>query len=325
MINFLHRKIENAFTIPQKKGGIFEYILTCISRLYEVGIWWKNRNQKPPRNLPCKVISIGNITVGGTGKTPMALYLAQMLKKEGFSTVVISRGYGGLSGKKGAIVSDGANLFLTPREAGDEPYMMAVSLPGISVLVGRNRYKAGLIAVEKFNPDVILLDDGFQHRSVYRDVDLVLLDEANSFGNNALLPRGPLREPIRALERSSGIVFTRAQMVSEEKRTLFSKPSFFCNHVPFLREIPPEEKMNSTHLKKSLDLLKGKNITAFAGIARNDLFFAEIRWAGANIQAVEEFRDHYKYTQKDLHRIMEIGKIHQSEWIATAGVWVLLL
>jgi len=317
MTSFFRHKIENAFTIPQKEGKVFEYFLTCISKLYAIGIWWKNKVQKPPKRLSCKVISIGNIVVGGTGKTPMTLYIAQMLKAKGFSITIISRGYEGLAGKQGAIVSDGRHFFLTPQEAGDEPYMMAVSLPDVPVLVGRNRYETGLVAIKKFNPKVILLDDGFQHQSVCRNVDLVLLDATHPFGNGALLPRGPLRESPAALERSTGIVFTRTQAISEEKRKLFSKPSFFCRHVPFLMRIAPEEKMHQEHLKASLDSLKGENVTVFSGIARNDLFFEEIHQAGANMQTSMGFKDHYEYAQEDLSRIMKIGESNRSKWIVT--------
>jgi len=150
---------------------------------YERGILKQER-------LPCKVVSIGNITVGGTGKTPMTLYMADVLKRMGFKVAVISRGYRGRAEKRGGIVSDVETIRMKPEEAGDEPYLMSLKLKGVPVIVGRDRVRAGRLALGMFGSSVLLLDDGFQHVRLKRDLNFLLLEAANPFGNGYLLPRG---------------------------------------------------------------------------------------------------------------------------------------
>ncbi|GEM_PF-105642 len=161
------------------------------------------------RRLPCPVISIGNIVAGGSGKTPMAIYLAEVIKKMGLKPVVLSRGYRGVMEKHTGIVGDGRTVFLGSDMAGDEPYMMAkrYSFP---VIIGKNRFKSGMAAIDAFNPDLIILDDGFQHIKLHRDLDILLLDCKNPLGNGRLLPAGRLRENPDELEkRADLIIFTR--------------------------------------------------------------------------------------------------------------------
>lgn len=148
-----------------------------------------------PKHLPCPVLSIGNLVAGGTGKTPLTAFLAQHLRAAGCRVAILSRGYGGRASGIN-VVSDGQRIFLKPPQAGDEACLLAQKLPGIPVVTGADRFQAGLQAWERFHPDLFLLDDGFQHFQLYRDLDVVLLDAARPFGNGRLLPRGPLREPI---------------------------------------------------------------------------------------------------------------------------------
>ena len=183
----------------------FENFLWGCSKIYSVGIKFRNLLYKcrliKQKKLPCFVISIGNITVGGTGKTPMTMYVAKIIKNLGYKPVIITRGYQGTYKDAQSIVSDGSNFFLDAREAGDEACMMAVSLK-IPVIVGKNRYQAGMLAIKEFNPDVIILDDAFQHIALKRDLNLLLCDFTKPFGNFHLIPRGRLREPQAALQRS---------------------------------------------------------------------------------------------------------------------------
>ncbi|MBI5810633.1 MAG: tetraacyldisaccharide 4'-kinase, partial [Deltaproteobacteria bacterium] len=143
------------------------------------------------KRLPCRVVSIGNLTVGGSGKTPMVMHMADILQKKGRRVVILCRGYKG-SAKGVNAVSDGRTVLLGYKEAGDEPYLLARRLKGVPVVVGRDRYKSGLYAIEAFSPDVILLDDGFQHIRLARDVNILLVDSKEGFGNGHLLPRGLL-------------------------------------------------------------------------------------------------------------------------------------
>jgi len=178
----------------------------------------------PSKRLPCIVVSVGNLSAGGTGKTPMTIYITELFRSFGYKTVVISRGYKGGAESTGGVVSNGQAILMDPDMAGDEPYMMANLLSHVPVLVGRNRFRIGLMAIKEFSPDVIVLDDAFQHLQLERDMDLVLLDEQRPLGNTYLLPRGLLREPVSALLRGHTFIFTRADPVSEKKEPLSKGP-----------------------------------------------------------------------------------------------------
>ncbi len=182
----------------------YGFLMRARARLYQDGIL-------AARRLPCRVVSIGNITAGGTGKTPMTIRVAKMIRDQGYRVAVISRGYRGRLEKRGGIVSDGSTILVGPRDAGDEPYLMASLLEGIPVVVGSRRYEAGLLTVAHFRPHVIVLDDAFQHLRLQRDLNILLLDSRAPFGNGHVLPRGRLREPLRALGRAHVFVLTRCQ------------------------------------------------------------------------------------------------------------------
>ena len=149
----------------------------------------------PSRELPCKVISVGNITVGGTGKTPMTIHVAAEIKRAGFNVVIVSRGYKGRAEKHGGIVSDGRTLYMDAELAGDEPYLIACRLKGVPVVVGKNRFAAGMLAIGKYQSDVIVLDDAFQHLKLKRDIDLVLLDTCVLLEIPTCCPEGFLESP----------------------------------------------------------------------------------------------------------------------------------
>ena len=197
----------------EAKPFSLEHLLVMASRLYGwgVGLWQRAYalGVFPAASMPCPVISIGNIMAGGTGKTPMTFYLVRRLKAMGLRPVVISRGYGGTLKEAAAVVGDGESIFLDAEAAGDEPLMMAQRL-GVPVVVGRDRRRAGQLAVETFNPDLLVMDDGFQHLKLKRDLDLVLLDHDRPFGNGRFLPAGRLRETAAmAARRAHGLILTR--------------------------------------------------------------------------------------------------------------------
>ena len=185
---------------------------TFLSTLYGLGAWGRrrlyDRGWRQPKRLPAPVLSLGNLVVGGVGKTPLTAFLAGRFQAAGCRVVILSRGYGGEAPGIN-VVSDGRRIFLQPPQAGDEAYLLAQKLPGIPVVTGIDRYQAGLHAWEAFRPDLFLLDDGFQHFQLDRDLDVVLLDAARPFGNGRLLPRGPLREPVSTLHRPLVLVLTR--------------------------------------------------------------------------------------------------------------------
>ena len=300
----LQYKMEQTLTTPQKANGFLNVFLSVASKIYGAGLWVASRLRKPEKKLACKVVSIGNIAVGGTGKTPMTLYVTEMLKKAGYKAVILSRGYKGSAGKKGAIVSDGKEVFLTATQAGDEPYMLARALPDTPVIVSHDRYRGGQMAMAAFRPDIIVLDDGFQHRALYRDVDIVLLEATDPFGNGALLPKGKLREPVCALQRADIIVYTRAKEFSARKKIGFSTPAFACKQAPSLMTVNAHGAKTDPPAPISLDQLKGKRCMAFSGIAHNDQFVETVRENGGHIVGTSFYPDHHRYTKSELDDIV---------------------
>ena len=186
--------------------GAFIVLLDFCSLFYKFASRTKNflydKKILKPKKVSAYVISIGNMTTGGVGKTPVVLEIAKYLAKKGKKVAIVSRGYGGkLSNKDVNVISDGKSIFYTAQMAGDEPFMLAQKAQGVCVLTCRDRFKASKFAVENFNIDTIILDDGFQHRKLHRDLDIVLMDSKMGLGNEKLLPAGPLREGAEALER----------------------------------------------------------------------------------------------------------------------------
>ncbi len=198
--------------------------MNLIEGLYYIGYSIKKYNDlKNQKKLPFKVISIGNITVGGTGKTPAAIAIAEEAKRRGFVPVILTRGYKGKI-KGPCFVSKGEGPLLSEEDAGDEPIIMAEKLKGVPIVKGENRYDAGILAIENLKSEIsnlksqilFILDDGFQHWKLFRDKDLMLIDGTNPFGNKRLLPVGPLREPLRAIGRADIVVITKTNMLSSQ-------------------------------------------------------------------------------------------------------------
>ncbi|MBN2439136.1 MAG: tetraacyldisaccharide 4'-kinase [Deltaproteobacteria bacterium] len=246
------------------------------------------------QKLPRPVISVGNLTVGGTGKTPTVILLAALLTEHGYRPAVLSRGYGGQEKLPVNVVSDGNRVFLGWREAGDEPVMIAGALPGIPVLTGVKRSLTGKAAVDRFGADILILDDAFQHRSLYRDVDIVLIDAARPFGNGLLLPRGPLREPPQALRRAGILLRTGDADHEEPLRKVPALPSFRGIHRP--RELVEA----ATGRVSSPTALQGQKIFAFAGIGSPEAFRRGLTALGAKVVSFRVFPDHHPYDRSDI-------------------------
>jgi tetraacyldisaccharide 4'-kinase len=281
--------------------------------------------KKKKKELPGFVLSIGNLTVGGTGKTPAAAMMADWALKEGYRPAILSRGYGGKHGKEPFEVSDGQRLFCTPAEAGDEPYLMAKNLRGVPVILSRVRYKAGLTAYERHGSNFFILDDGFQHIGLKRDLDLVLLDATSPFGNMHLLPRGPLREPVDHLRRADAFILTRTGqgsnliMMNYLRKKFGGKPTFQSEHVPEHLVLPG---LNHTH---GPDFIRGKRILGFAGIARPDVFRETLLKLGAEIAHFRGFRDHHVYLESELQDLVaESHRFHVDLLLTTEKDFVRL-
>ncbi|OGP54790.1 MAG: tetraacyldisaccharide 4'-kinase [Deltaproteobacteria bacterium RBG_13_52_11] len=273
---------------------IYGVIVRVRQTLYQRGLF-------KTRHLPCKVISVGNITLGGTGKTPLVVALARELRQRGWNVGILSRGYKGIKERIGGVVSDGERIYQTPVEAGDEPFMLAQMLSEVPVVVGKRRYEMGVHAYESFGMDVLLLDDGFQHLRLKRDVDIVLIDARSGFGNGHLFPRGPLREPLGGLRRSSIIVLTKA-----DPPTPFAEiegvlrchaptiPLYHSRYKPVFLLEAASRKRFPPHF------VQGKKVFAFAGIADPGYFVYLLKELGADVEKEIFFPDHYNYELKDL-------------------------
>lgn len=253
--------------------------------------------------LSCAVVSVGNITVGGSGKTPIAMHVAALFMKKGKKPVILSRGYGRTS-KGVAVVSDGNKVLLGPDKAGDEPYLMATRLSGVPVVVGEDRVKAGRFAIETFKPDVIILDDGFQHLRLYRDVNIALIDGQTGFGNGHTLPRGIMRESSSALNRADIIMVKGGTLESKAGVILrgLDKPLFNFN-------LAAQKAIDLAGGKETgISSLHGKKAVAIAGLANPQSFFKTLDETGAVTAKKLAYPDHHAYSPADLNAIKDASK-----------------
>ena len=282
-------------------------------------IFFYTRGIFSTHSLPCKVVSVGNITLGGTGKTPFVCLLAEMIWAKGFRVAVLSRGYKGNFKDPFALVTDGERILMGAREAGDEPYLLAEKLRGIPIIVGRERWLSGKYAVERFQTEVVILDDGFQHLPLKRDLNLLLIDSASPFGNGRLFPRGVLREPLKELCRADAVILTKVpecaniEYLRENlKKKLMAQPIFEAGYTPgevraggSPRAFPPGD-------------LKGKKILAFSGLAKPESFQKTLLGLEARIVGFESFPDHHWYGEEDVKELWQrAGKLNVDALVTT--------
>ncbi len=314
--------------LERREGGranALKFVLGGFSHLYERAVQARlglyRRRILRPQELGCPVVSVGNLTVGGTGKTPVAEMLARELQKRGRRVAILSRGYKSvprpfmqrLRNKlfkhrdlfPPRIVSDGHSVLLDSRRAGDEPHMLAKNLPGVCVLVDKDRVKSGLHALRHFNSDILLLDDGLQYQRLRHRIDIVLVDRQSPFGNEHLLPRGTLREPPANLRRASYIIVTKSGPAPDEAllarlRKLNRTAAIIeCNHAPrHWQDIKTGEKF-------PLDHLRGRHVGAMSGIARPESFEEGVHQLGATVEITKAFADHHRFTKKEILRFLE--------------------
>ena len=271
--------------------------------------------------LGTQVISIGNVTAGGTGKTPVTEIFARTLAAEGRRVAILSRGYRRREApwwqrlftqviEKPLVVSDGRRVLLDSATGGDEPYMLASNLPGVAVVVDRNRVKAGRHAVNRLGCDTLILDDGFQYQKLKHSIEVVLVDSTNPFGNGNLLPRGILREPVRNLKRADIIFLTKCRgdvsAVKEEIRRFNRTAEIVeCNHTPkVLKDVWSREEF-------PLSWLAGKTTGTLSGIASPKGFENSLRHLGAKVVWCERYADHHRYDASEvlyaLNRTADMG------------------
>lgn len=288
-------------------------LLEARERLYRWGVLRSRR-------LPCPVISIGNLTLGGTGKTPAVELAVRTLKDFGVRAAVVSRGYGRRSAGV-QVVADGKGLRVEPREAGDEPFLLARRLPGVPVVVGESRYEAGRRCLERFGVQALVLDDAFQHRTLEKDLEIILAAGQSPWGNGHLLPRGPLREPLHALGRAHLVVVT-----SPERDGLAAVREALDRYNPRAPIVAAEyhpvecfEVADSTANApaRAPENLRGRRLLAFAGIARPQAFRRTVERLGVALTGLVEFPDHHWYSAGDVAGLARRAELAGAEGLVT--------
>ncbi len=306
-------------------GAVLQVFSYIYSGFMQLRLWlYRERIIFHDTPLGCLVVVVGNLTVGGTGKTPVVEMLAKALRDRGRKVAILSRGYKSkappiwqkwwfwLNHTEEApprVVSDGQKVLLDSELAGDEPFMLARNLPGVVVLVDKNRVKSGAYAIKQFGCDTLVLDDGFQHLPLKGRLNLLLVDKTNPFGNGFVLPRGILREPIKHLQRASYVFLTKSRGVrDEELEAMIHKFNpgveiIECAHKPqYFQRIDTGERL-------PLASLAGRKIGGFSGIAVPESFEAFLRETGAKLIYTRRFLDHYRFTEEDLSEVFDEAKL----------------
>ena len=308
------------------RASAIRILLSLMSILYRnlvsFRIWLYKVRIKREHNLGCLVVSIGNLTVGGTGKTPIVEKFAKALTAGGRRVAILSRGYKSvkpsikdkikskmqgnpISQEPPRVVSDGKEVFLDSETAGDEPYMLATNLDGVAIVVDKDRVKAGLHAIKEFDVDTLLLDDGLQYLRLRHRLDIVLIDKYSPFGNEKLLPRGTLREPPENLKRASYIFITKCDGSSNEelikriRKYNRTAEIIECAHQPkYLENIETNERL-------PLENLRGKDIGTISGIAVPESFEDGIKNLGAKIELTRRYTDHHRYRKREVQKFID--------------------
>ncbi len=326
--------------LEERKGfkeSIVRSLLYCLSKVFQVAVKTRrflyNFRILRDSTLGVQVIAIGNLTVGGTGKTPVVEKFARELRDEGRNVAILSRGYRSRpipvhkwfinklllrdDTTPPRVVSDGRSLLLDSDMAGDEPYMLASNLKDVVVLVDKDRVKSGRYAIEKFGCDTLLLDDGFQYWKLKgRRLDVVLIDRQQPFGNERLLPRGTLREPPSHLARASFIFITKSDGNTGDLRRRIAQVNpgagiIECIHHPlYLEDV-------FTGQRSGLELLKGRKVASLSGIAQPESFEQSLVKLQAELVYSKRFADHHRFTQQEILNAINRSKKRQAEAIIT--------
>ena len=298
---------------------LYDKMVTLRNLLFDHGVLRIHR-------LNCPVISVGNLAMGGTGKTPMVVWLASLFSEEGYRVGIVSRGYGGAESGRVIVVSDGENILAEQAISGDEPLMLARRLCGIPVLCSTKRVKAGKAAIERFNCNVLILDDGFQHRYLARDLDVVMLDSQNPFGSGWVFPRGTMREKVAALARAQILVLSRfdgsegAEKNCDNLRRQWPDKTIVTSSYRPIRIFSAAD-----HRERPPSSLTELRLAAFAGIARPDEFFQSVHNLGASLVYTAALPDHYPLTSELLASLVqEASRFNPELWLTTEKDWVRL-
>ena len=309
-------------------------LLIPLSWMYRIIVelrgWLYDLRLLKPKRLPRPVISVGNIVAGGTGKTPAVIWMAKALRQEGVSVAILLRGYGRQSEQSVGIVSDGKEAFMSVEASGDEAAMITSELSmalahcgkkkpaSTFVLIGKDRYAAGIQAIRSGNVEALILDDGFQHRKLARNLEIVTIDATQPFGTGKLLPAGTLREPASALRRADLILITRIDLIESpfQIRKTIEK---LAPGTPIVESChqPTELYRLGTNEKFEFHLLKGKRLLAVCGIGNPKAFADTLRRCQPKCVKLLAFPDHHRYTQKDMCQIQDCANQTQADLIVT--------
>ena len=322
-VSYIERVEHSLVKIIQQKGAdqnqsgpvrLLLAALWCLSKVFQavVRLRYVFYDIGVLRRFPlgCQVISIGNVTAGGTGKTPVTEIFARELTKAGRKVAILSRGYRRKEApwwqrmfknviEKPVVVSNGRQILVDAATGGDEPYMLASNLPGVCVLVDRNRVKSGRYAISHYGCDTLILDDGFQYQKLRHSLEVVLVDKTNPVGNGHMLPRGVLREPAKHLARADFVFITKSDGDSDDVRELVRSYNdtaeiIECRHAPrMLRDVYTREEI-------PLDWIKGKTLATLSGIAVPQGFEDSLRKLGAKVIWCERYADHHRYDSSEI-------------------------
>ena len=287
---------------PNRKWYWFPvfWFLRCLSFFYLLGhhfrLWAYRWGIFPRHSLDCRVISVGNLTLGGTGKTPFVMMIAETLRGNGYKPAILTRGYGGKSNKLVNVVCDGKSLLLSPDWVGDEAVMMAEKLKNVPIITGSDRFQTGRYALENFEIDTLILDDGFQHLALRRDLDILLCDHQRPLGNNYLFPAGELREPASETRRADMVCFTRY---------LGGPVKFSQKFLGSIPQIKTHLRLDSIINMENDDVcdaeaLKNQPVVAFCGIANPEGFRQILEDSQVQLKVFKAFPDHHVYSLQDI-------------------------
>lgn len=310
-------------TGPTALRGVLGSLSVLFHAAVQTRLWLYRQGILRNHLLGCQVLSVGNLTVGGTGKTPVVETLARELQRRGRKVAILSRGYkktqptlgrrvsGFLTGRRRSqeplVVSDGRRLLLDSATGGDEPFMLASNLPDVAVIVGRDRVKSGRYAIQKLGCDTLILDDGFQYLRLKHRLDIALVDRTNPFGHGRLLPRGLLREPARNIRRAGFIFITKSNGDGAEDLKAMLRRLNPDAEISECRHCPRHLQDVFTRERKPLEFLKGLDVAAISAIAAPKGFEDSLRSLGARVLNHNRFADHHRYSQQELIEAINRG------------------
>ena len=301
------------------RNGWKSFVTTPYTFAARARTWLYDHGWLKSRRLPCPVVSVGNLTVGGTGKTPVTMWVAQRLLERGRKVGILSRGYRRKSRKEFVLVSNGRSILAGHREAGDEPYFMARRCPGVIVAVGADRYQLGRWVLRQMPIDCFVLDDGFQHLGLHRDVNLLLIDGSDVNGMEDLLPMGRLREPLDAAQRASEIIITRVEREARASRVVEPIETVLGTAIhPITTRFTVQGLHGiSASARPSLAEIQGKKVLIFSGIGNPQQFRRTVD--ALNVRVVSElvFQDHDPYAPSTVEKIYRHVERFQPDLVLT--------